>query len=83
METIIVSVLFVYGLSTILVDTDGPSGFIYKLRQRFIVFKCFICTSFWISAFTSAVTYDSVISFLYHTFVIVGGSIILYRLSNN
>lgn len=82
METLIISVLFVYGITTLMVDADGPFGFLYKLRQRISPLGCFLCTSFWFAAFASAVTARNAPEWVVHTFAIVGGAIFLNRLAD-
>lgn len=82
METLLVSVLFVYGITTILVDTDGPGGIFYKLRQKLKALECFICTGFYVAMFASLATAANLFDFIVHTFVILGGAVLLYRLGD-
>lgn len=42
-------ILATTALTWALLDSNGPFGVFYKLRQRIDMLECFLCTSFWVS----------------------------------
>ena len=82
METII-AVLAVYGITTLLIDSDGPFGIFWRLRKKFELFQCFLCLSVWVATIIALLQAHSVGEYLLLTASYSGAAIILYRIARD
>lgn len=83
MAELILSAFAVYSITTILTETDGPMGLIYKLRELkwLTALRCFMCASVYVSAVTSLLVSGSLKEWAIYTFGFSGVSILAHKLA--
>lgn len=82
METIIFSILSIYGIGVVITETSGPYKLFNRLRKNkhLSALNCFICTSVYLSIFCALWVAQNALELIIFSFVFLGGSILLYRL---
>lgn len=81
---ILISILAVYGLTTIIVDSGGPFHVFDKLRSnRYLgAFHCFMCMSLYISAIIALWVAQNALEYIIYTLAYSGGAMFLYSMGN-
>lgn len=78
---LLISVLFVYGLATLLVEADGPYGILYKTRKRISPLSCYMCAATWVAAIAAVFISENIGQWFAYTFAILGGAILINRIT--
>lgn len=80
--TILLSILATYGVTKMIVDSDGPWGIFYKLRRVSWLgaLECYLCLSVYIGAVVALYSAHNVLQWVLYTFAFSGGAILLNKL---
>ena len=74
-----------YGVSQIITHYDGPFDIFYKLRSKFKVFRCYVCTSVWIGMIATIAllhSYLFVDVIIFWAIGVIGGAFVIHELFN-
>ncbi len=82
METIVLSVIATYGLTTVVIDSTGPFGVFDRLRKVSWLgaLECFLCLSIYTGAVISLFSATGVLDFILRTLAYSAGAIIIYKI---
>ncbi len=79
---IVLSILAVFAITTVVVDSSGPFGIFDRLRRKSWLgaLDCALCFSVYAGAVLAMFTADSLADWLIKTFAYSGGAIIIYKI---
>lgn len=77
---LLLAVLAVFGVVTVITQSDGPGGLFYRLRRKSNLFTCIPCLSVLVGFLVALVTVDGLKNIIIYTLAYAGGAILLSQL---
>lgn len=81
---LIIATLGTYGITSIMVESDGPFRIFYRLRKLswLSAFECFLCLSLWVAFLMSVLLADNITQLILYTAASSGGAILIHNYIN-